>query len=127
MSAWIVSNEHLAAMVKFLQASNNWHQIDDGEARRLFRILADENARSVNHRYSHHEPQDAPEYSTSLMMRAQVLDPVVILKARSCYEYQSCETDDYYETEAAKINARVQAAAIAKLPGYEEAPWGIDA
>lgn len=57
--------------------------------------------------------------------KPKVLTAVEVLKACDCYDYQSCETDDYHETTAAKLVDRIRKSAIGKLPGYEDAPWGI--
>lgn len=53
-------------------------------------------------------------------------DPVVTLKAIKCYEYQSCEHDDWRRSEAFAFCQALREHAIAKLPGYEDAPgWEI--
>lgn len=52
------------------------------------------------------------------------LDPVIVLKAIACYEYQSCEHSEWKTSEAFTFCRSLEA--IRALPGYEEAPWGID-
>lgn len=54
-----------------------------------------------------------------------VLDPVVVLKQIACYEYQSCDHDNWLASEAAAITAALRSSAIRVLPGYDDAPWGL--
>jgi len=84
-------------------------------------ILWDENYRSVNHRYN--EDNGAPEFHTRPLKSPDKFDPVQALKAANGYVYQSCESPDYYETEAHAIIQVIKAKAIRNLPGYEEAEW----
>ncbi len=51
--------------------------------------------------------------------------PVEIIKACDCYDYQSCETPDWKDTEAYAIMQMLRKRAIYSLPGYEEAAWEI--
>lgn len=54
-----------------------------------------------------------------------MVDPLVVLKAISCYEYQSCEHPGWAVSEAAAYCRQLQAQAVRRLPGYEEADgWG---
>lgn len=50
----------------------------------------------------------------------------VIAKQISCYEYQSCEHDEWRESEAYAFCEAMNAALLHSLPGYEAAPWGFD-
>ncbi len=52
--------------------------------------------------------------------------PVEIIKAAQCFDYQACETDDWKESVACKIIQHIEGTAIRMLPGYEQAPWGLD-
>jgi len=52
------------------------------------------------------------------------LSPVEAIKAAQCYDYQACEVSEYDETDAARATRKIIAVAIARLPGYEAAPWG---
>ena len=62
-------------------------------------ILWDENYRSVNYRYN--EDNKAPIFVS--MSNTRSYDPAQIFKAINSLEYQSCETDDWDQTEAAAI------------------------
>lgn len=54
------------------------------------------------------------------------IDPVVTLKSIACYSYQSCEHDGWETSRAKELCDRLRDGAISALPGYEQAPWGID-
>ena len=93
-------------------------------------MLLDECVRSVGERYNDSEVTDLPgrsdaEYLIPFKFKLGYnLPAVVILKQISCYEYQSCETDDWKDTEAYAFCQSLRHATIDRLPGYEEAPWG---
>lgn len=72
----------------------------------------DESERSMPERYT---------YRSS----SEPLDPVQILKAVACYEYQCCEYDGWSKSLAHDLLQRVQAYAISALPGYASAQWEI--
>ena len=85
-------------------------------------MLLAQNYASVNHRYA--EAEDEPLYRfQSLVGYPQ---PVIVLKALDCYEYQACETPDWAQTEAHDFCRALRKRMIAQLPGYEDAPWGIE-
>ena len=130
MSAFIVTNEHISAM---MQAAEGIYPDDEasywwGEERHYFRadsqeigqILLNENFRSVNCRYDEDYPPDTYAYCP-----IRAYSAAEILKACACYEYQSCETDDWEETEAYAIAQALEGRAICMIPGYEGAEWSI--
>lgn len=47
------------------------------------------------------------------------------MKFIQCLRYQSCETPDWEDTEAAALLDRLQIDIIRMLPGYEDANWSI--
>jgi hypothetical protein len=55
----------------------------------------------------------------------RAIDPVQILKAISCYEYQSCEHPDWEKSEASVFCDVLRRRAISNLPGYDVAPWEV--
>lgn len=85
-------------------------------------MLWAENVRSVNHRYSEEEWEQPYQFKT---LRG-VPNPLAVLKAIACYEYQSCEHEDWEESESYRFCQSLRKAAINKLPGYDEMPWEID-
>lgn len=100
------------------------------------RMLWGECARSVMYRYPDiADGGDWPgpaDFETEQVMGYTfqrlpgVVDPVVVLKALSCYEYQSCEHPEWRSSEAWQFCNALRDAMVDKLPGYEKAPWGID-
>jgi len=56
--------------------------------------------------------------------RAWSVPVVEILKSCSCFEYQSCEYDDWHKSTAHKVITAIRKECINRLPGYEEAQWG---
>lgn len=150
MSAWIVSKEHIdlliQAGIRFAGHGDlRWCIKDTNPIRygELNRSNADviggklwaENLASVTGRYPHDAsgerpgPVDFEDTDTLTYTFDEVpgeLDPVVVLKALSCFEYQSCEHDGWESSEARLICEAVRSACINALPGYDAAPWGFD-
>ena len=145
MSAFLCSDEHIKALAIFaVTEGNHGYRVDprnmpDAESRGLIyespaeiathyaTILHKENVRSIRSRY----PDSLLEAATTIKVtdkdisNHKGLDAVSILKQCNCLIYQSCETEDYYETTAYKLVQLIKDAAITTLPGYEAAPWGI--
>jgi hypothetical protein len=48
-----------------------------------------------------------------------------VAKAIACYEYQACECADWEQSEAVQFCDALRRKMIARLPGYEAAPWGV--
>jgi hypothetical protein len=93
------------------------------EADRIGQLLMRENRLSLNHRYNESEVEDIYAYTRSARPRA--IDPVVILKAIDCYEYQSCEHPGWEASEARGFCQALRRRMIRRLPGYDQAPWEI--
>ena len=139
MSAFIVDNRHLdyliSAGLKWSMphlggylVTWTWH---DGHRRPLTRenanqvgaMLAAENQRSVNERYE----LDELESLYTFTPYRKAITAVQVLKALSCYEYQSCEHDAWETSEAKRFCEALRHRAISMLPGYETAEWAISA
>ena len=128
MSAYIVSDETISGMLSAIRFdkydgmhgyyfNGEWLALKSNE-KVIGQKLVDENYRSVNYRYSDNtEPH--------VFQKKHVLpSQVEIIKLCACYDYQSCETDDWEKTEAHAIMTGLRELAITSLPGYEEATWG---
>ena len=136
MSAYIVDKEHIDYLVftaktwRAMRVHHNgqWHEMTPRE---LGQMLWDENTRSVEHRYPSDRIDqlpgtigDAPYiYDASPKVWAR-LDPVQVLKALKCYEYQACEHDGWKDSAAKWFTDALASEAIRHLPGYEDAEWG---
>jgi hypothetical protein len=144
MSAFLCSHEHFKILAMFAVTDGRYglrvdpRHLPDAAVRGLnnespatiathyANILYRENFRSIKHRY----PSSTVEASEIRVTDKDIsnnkgLDAVSLLKQCDCLIYQSCETDDYYETLAYKLVGMIKDAAIKLLPGYESAPWGI--
>lgn len=85
-------------------------------------MLWAENYKSVGHRYDEGDTEtEMYEYTPY----PGPIKPVQILKAISCYEYQSCEHPKWEQSEAHKFCESLRHLMISKLPGYDNAKWGI--
>lgn len=97
-------------------------RLDVGNADRVGQMLWNENYASVNHRYNEAEE---PEVFTHLRPRHR-LTFAEAFKAINCYEYQSCEHPGWEGSNAKAFCDALTARLIYTLPGYDEAPWGIE-
>jgi hypothetical protein len=124
MSAWIVAKAHVDALVTaaLVYAQSVGRTMMPEDCDKLGATLWAENHKSVGYRYSHKETM--PPYRFT--RRAVPLTPVELLKAVACFEYQSCEHKGWEKSEAHKACAEIRNIAINALPGYADAPWGID-
>ena len=128
MSAWIVSKKHIDLLV----TARVEYITDPVVPTEFGKMLWEENHRSVNIRYSEHTP--TPDYQWQPIDLADY-PPLCILKQIACYDYQTCESDDWNETEAYKAVTAL-AEAVKNRNGlsddysgereYDNAPWGID-
>jgi hypothetical protein len=88
----------------------------------LGRLLWRENMRSLAARYGDEE-KDLAEYCYQRPDRDFTL--AELLKLAHCYEYQSCEHDEWKESDALAFCRSLREALESKVPGYDAAPWGI--
>lgn len=129
MSAFVVSENHINALVSFAIGGQNpatafWDRkhIDfRGNEQMLADVLMNANVEAVNTRYGDEEQLTGCKFRRNCTPPS----PVAILKACDCYDYQTCELDGYESTFAAKIIEAVRNKAIRALPGYDAAKWSI--
>lgn len=140
MSAYLVNREHIAYLLtaatsralgiserRFYWSHNNHlHRLDpedESRNRMIGQMLWNANNQSVNHRYN--ETDDAPRYAHQPHRGA--IDPIQVIKACHCYQYQSNETPDWETSEAKAFIESLIHRATAALPGYDKAVWGAPA
>jgi hypothetical protein len=96
-------------------------------------MLWDENIRSIEGRYpdTSGRPENMPGKCDGMLIYSHIsgdrrgpMNPVQVLKAINCYQYQSCEHDEWKSSEAHAFIEALRSAAISALPGYEAAAWG---
>ena len=143
MSAFVVSHDHIDALVSFavshrLRYVANDHCIDitSDNATEVGRILLQENTRSVLARYPNETEDTAPGrvgesvagYKFSPFAGLDTLPQHklvgLILSGCSCFDYQACETNDYEDSVACAIIEAIRTEAIRAVPKYD-APWEI--
>ena len=153
MSAFIVSHDHIDALLTFAKLHRVSYYVPQsicnkpGGARvditsqtatEIGAILLTENERSVYARYKDCGPGNAPgtigedaanyrfkEFG-ELLRLPMAVQCAWILNGCRCFDYQACETDNYEDTLAHLIIEAVQSAAIRALPHIEDAPWEIN-
>ena len=84
-------------------------------------LLVAENRRSVNHRYDEDEIEEPYEFT----QYAGTFNPTAILKAISCYEYQSCEHPEWQASEAKSFCDALRTHMIHSLAGWDKAAWEV--
>jgi hypothetical protein len=128
MSAFIVSDTHINALVRYASRHNvrafygnplAMFKVKDNEQAAAELLLA-ENVKSVNYRY-----RDNEVMSITYDFAAPILTAIQAIKAVQCLRYQSCECDDFEESIAFKLIEAIIADAIPRLEGYESAQWAI--
>jgi hypothetical protein len=136
MSAFLVSQNHINAIVSFAAAHCGPTDIA------MAAVLTAENVRSLAYRYSDigEERALASSYVFEPVNLASLVEgkrkPAVaaiatqIVKACDCFDYQACETPDYETTQAARFVAMVRNRALAmggkgKGTLYEAARWEV--
>lgn len=153
MSAWIVSRTHIASLIDVaINGPADCHiapqpgsgaftgyftwtapdetamfgrrseRLDVGNANEVGQMLWDENYASVNYRY---KSGDAPERFKHMVVKHR-LTFAEAFKAINCYEYQSCEHPGWENSNAKAFCDALTARLIRAMPGYDDAPWGIN-
>ena len=148
MSAFMVDRNHirfLVATARQYAASNygfswfyegkytNLDTSDRDQASKFGQILWDANLKSIHARYpdTMSKPENIPGLIGETYIYAHGRDwpreiaPVQVLKAIAGLSYQSCEYDEWEDSEAYAILESLKSAAIHNLPGYENATWEI--
>lgn len=134
MSAYIVNNETICALVKGFEMFNAEYRADDYERpiqviinlneirNGIGQSLLNQNYKSVNYRYGKNTKIPTFKYEDVEVNEG------IILGCINCYEYQACETDDYFESEIHASMNRLKEAMLERFierNGYE-VPWGYE-
>ena len=98
------------------------------DADTLAALLWDENVHSVHVRYPRDTNQAEPAYRfrhVDIDHAAAAIDPaILVLGSIRCLRYQSCEAEDYAQTNACKLLNWIEALCISRLINVADAPWG---
>ena len=132
MSAYIVNDKTIHAIVKGFEQYNAdfaaegytrpIQVIIDLQALRngIGQILLDQNYKSVNYRYS--DELKTPKYN----FEDVEINEGILLGCINCYEYQACETDDFFESALYRSLMRLKEAMLERMIADkgQEIPWG---
>jgi hypothetical protein len=152
MSAYIVERDHIIYLVDAARESGaygstfRWytgerpnyerHELprDDNErAAEVANMLWRENIKSVSHRYDDRTSATLPGTKDNRHITARdfagvrwmSFNPVQVIKACHCLDYQSCEHDEWPTSEAYAFLEALKANQCHRLPGYDSAEWGV--
>lgn len=132
MSCYIVSPETLHTLAAFAVSHGCalvGAHTDDDCAQRVVDLLLQHNIAAMDARYRNSASEaDWSHYTYRApvgVLAPHCIAPVVVLKLAACVDYQCCEIEDYEATDAAHQLRAIRKRAIAQLPGYEAAPWGL--
>ncbi len=134
MSAYNVSDAHIRYLVRayhrYTYTKPTLDELQDAAT-----MLRNANVQSVNYRYQDERepfmvsdlvPTFALNWADVINDRyADRLNPVQVLKAINCLEYQSCETPDWTSSPAYEWLQALAHLTISKLDGYDDAAWEI--
>lgn len=129
MSAFIVSDNHINAIVSWASANGYGRRMMTAELQATGSMLMAENCKSVGNRYA--DEHTKASCADALKMYRYKLDTrnrsaVEIIKACDCLAYQSSESQDWQTSDAKRFLDEVKQRAISKLAGYTDAAWAID-
>jgi len=145
MSAYLVSRGHIRYLVEaalclrdrpaafYYYQADKHHEVNDVTADATGLMLWSECAKSVACRYPSDDIDsrpgpigDGPEYGYTHQptIKRHAFDPVQVLKAILCYEYQSCEHPEWKASAARAFCHALTYRAIGSLPRFHDAIWG---
>lgn len=152
MSAYICAPSHIGILAAYAAVNDcaiyEWRMSNNVlTAQNVAKGLALENIRSVAHRYPNDNDGQRPgpclkdadiveacqiyaghfakRMDGVIVMAEDVLEPVQVLKLVRSLDYQSCETDDWPMTLAARQLQWIMGEVISHLDGYEDADWSF--
>lgn len=117
------------------QHAGEHRQLTSSNVNEIGRMLVYENLVSWGTNYKHELTSTPEEDATSLCFifpfkfdpDAKVPTALQGLKLINVYEYQSCESPDWDDSEALAFCRALKERLILQLPGYNELPWSWDA
>jgi|TARA_R100000789_G_scaffold100171_1_gene109042 hypothetical protein len=137
MSAFMVSDKHINTLLTWTNANyqgriytqkKDFDSSNANDLQLMANVLKGENIRSLEARYGNNTAEEMADFEKDILFNftnGREFKPVEIIKLCNCYDYQSCESDDYDTTTANKIIKSIRACAVSMLPGYDQAKWDI--
>ena len=148
MSAYLVEKKHILYLLAAATSNsidrygmswyhnNTSHKLewcDSERAAEVGNMLWRENMQSLSARYPKESSATLPgcEVGEEVITPDDVnrsnwstIDPVQVLKAIDCLNYQSCEHESWEASESFAFLRSLKSRAIHALPGYDGAEWG---
>ena len=134
MCAYIVSPEQIQTIVPWAQRNHSRpYDYTRGE---IARVLAEANIASVEYRYpdlvgssvkAFLSMDSNEEYIEECQREFAGPLPTAtgVIKLINSLDYQSCEREDWEESQAYQYLNRIRTLATYNLPGYNDQPWSI--
>lgn len=119
MSAWIVSKGHIDALVQSLVVEG---LVPMDKALEVGQMLWHENHLSIQARYG--DEPNTPDY-TPEMIEVPLDDAIIAMQAR-CFDYQTCEHEDYETSDAKRLMDALVELLRARNGGGENWPHDVD-
>jgi len=129
MSAFVVSKNHIAQLVRFYMVKKQYDDKFNGkDGVEWANKLMAKNVASVNYRYEDNEEinERAETFTMKDILFAKLITPVEALKAIRGLNYQSCELEDWNTSPERKFLDKIDDAAVWALPGIDKAAWSIN-
>ena len=131
MSAYIIDQAHAIYLAQAMSHYRIYHcgaslwLASSEEIAHVANTLMTENYKSVYFRYRGNDVEE-PETITAADVSSVVFrfDPIQVVKAVDCYQYQACEHDEWKDSMSKLLTDQLQGQAISKIDGYDAAPWG---
>ena len=147
MSCFVVSDYHVSALVAW--AIRQGLALDESPDAVAY-VLASANRRAYSERYQGRHDSDVAPFGGLDRSAGAVLQPVAIVKACDCLDYQASDWSRWNDSDAFGYLVAIRRAAVAAahlaayqaapgsykytpdpsgraLPGYDAAPWCLDA
>ena len=126
MSAFMVDNDLIDLLVSAAGGKLSWYHNDvwhyATDPTEVGRMLLAENRRSIDYRYSEHEP--VPDYTFRRVTGiGEAISDAQVAQAIFCFDYQACETPDWETSEAYAFCQALKDQLLRELPGYRDALW----
>lgn len=139
MSAYIVSNNHINVIVSWFmdyrKDSQLWYELNGQygymsaeDAPKVAYELYKQNVRSVNYHYNDNQTDELYQFE-QVKNAKQAYSLAEIAGALDGLEYQSCETDDYHQTDAYKIITSMRKDLLKRVQERDlgdNTTWAID-
>jgi len=130
MSAWMCTKTHIGVLAEYYaRSSEESPALFEELYLETFELLNQANCESLAARYGDPIEENRHEVAPGFFAMGRNRyrgNPVAIIKAAHCFEYQACEYEGWARSEACKRVQAIIKAATFEIPGYGDAPWGID-